>query len=124
MTEAITWSVAAGSASSSAINSAGSTQGDATVSVSLKLDAAAAAPRVLALQVDDVTKVTFLAISSSLYDGTVEVKGTGAALKLTGPILLFGAAVALFANDLSALTVQNKSPTKSADFSVLIGMTL
>lgn len=125
MTESIAWSVTAGNASSSGINAAGSTAGDATVSVSLTLDPAAAAPRDLALQVDDVSKVTFLAIATDLNDGTVEVKGTGAAaIPLTGPVMLFGAAVPLFSTDLTTLSVQNKSPDKEADLSVLIGLTL
>lgn len=125
MSEVISWSVAAGSASSSGVNSAGSTEGDATISVSLTLDADAASARDLSLQVDDVSKVTFLAITSSLNDGSVEVKGTGAnAIPLTGPILLFGAAVPLFSTDLTTLSVQNKSPDKEADLSILIGLTL
>lgn len=124
MSETISWSLTAGGASGSGVNAAGATTGDATVSVSVDLDPAGP-ERALTLQVDDVDKVSFLAISSSLLDGKVTVKATGAAAtKLTGPILLFGEAVALFASDLTTLTVKNNSADKAAKLSVLIGLTV
>ena len=124
MSETISWSLTAGGTSGSGVNAAGATTGDATVSVSVDLDPASPA-RALTLQVDNVDKVSFLAISSSLLDGNVTVKATGAAAtKLTGPILLFGEAVALFASDLTTLTVQNTSADKAAKLSVLIGLTV
>jgi hypothetical protein len=106
------------------VNAAGETAGDATVSVAVTLDAGAG-PRDLALQIDDVGKVTFLAISSTLTDGSVGVRaGPGDFTDLTGPILLFGGAVSLFAPDLSTLTVRNESQAEAADLTVLIGLTL
>jgi hypothetical protein len=75
--------------------------------------------------VDDVDKVNFLAISSDLLDGKVLVKADGAtATPLTGPLLLPGAAVKLFAEDLTTLTVHNTSLNNSAKLSVLIGLTV
>ncbi len=123
MAETISWSLTAGGATGAGINTAGSTTGEATVSVSVDLDAQAERP--LALQVDDVDKVAFLAISSDIIDGTITVKATGAnATPLTGPILLFGEAVKLFASDLTTLTVKNDTADKTAKLSVLVGLTL
>ena len=122
MSETISWSLTAGGTSGSGINATGATTGDAIVAASVDLDAGSA-ERVLTLQVDDVSKVAFLAISSDLLDGKVTVKATGSATELTGPILLFGDAVALFANDLTILTVHNTSPDKAAKLTVLINLT-
>lgn len=122
MSETISWSLTAGGTSGSGINSTGATSGDAVVAASVDLDAGSA-ERALTLQVDDVSKIAMLAISSDLLDGTVTVKATGSAIPLTGPILLFGEAVALFADDLTTLTIQNTSVDKAAKLSVLIGLT-
>ncbi|MEM8796311.1 MAG: hypothetical protein AAGE61_12150 [Pseudomonadota bacterium] len=124
MPESISWSLNAGGTSGNAIQAAGTTSGEAIVSVSVDLDAGSA-ERALTLQVDDVSKVTFLAISSTLLDGKVTVKADGAnAIALTGPILLFGAGVQLFASDLTTLTVHNTSATDPAALSVLVGLTV
>lgn len=125
MSEAISWSLSANSASGGSASATGITQGDATVSATLTLDPAMSAVRDLALQVDQASAVTFLAITSSLTDGSVAVTPTGGtAIALTGPILLMGAAVPLFAADLGTLAVQNTSPESAATFSVLVGLTL
>jgi len=122
MSENITWSLTAGGASGSNIQASGVSKGDGIVSVSVELDAGSAA-RALTLQVDDVDKVAFLAISCDLVDGKVTVQADGAsATALTGPMLLFGAAVKLFAGDLTTLTVQNTSTDKAAKLTVLIGL--
>jgi hypothetical protein len=122
MSENISWSLTAGGKAGSGINVTGATAGDAIVAASVDLDAGSA-ERALTFQVDKVDKVTFLAISSDLLDGKVKVKATGSAIELTGPILLFGKAVALFASDLTTLTVHNTSVDKAAMLSVLIGLT-
>jgi hypothetical protein len=122
MSETITWSLTAGGTSGSAIQTKGVSVGDAIISVSVDLDAGSAA-RDLALQVDTVDNVAFLAISSDLLDGSVTVKADGAsATALNGPILLFGGAVKLFAGDLTTLTVHDTSAVKAAKVSVLIGL--
>ncbi len=115
MSETITWSLTAGGKSGSAIQTKGASTGDGIVSVSVERD--------LALQVDKVDNVAFLAISSDLLDGSVTVKADGAnASALSGPILLFGEAVKLFAGDLTTLTVHNTSADKAAKVTVLIGL--
>jgi hypothetical protein len=121
MSETISWSLTAGGVGSG-INVTGATTGDAIVAASIDLDAGSA-ERALTLQVDNVDKITFLAISSDLLDGKVKVKATGSDIELSGPILLFGKAVALFASDLTTLTVHNTSVDKAAKLSVLIGLT-
>ncbi len=121
MSETISWSLTAGGRSGSGINATGAIVGDAIVSASVDL-AAGSDERAVTLQVDDVSKIAFLSITSSLLDGKVTVKATGGATELTGPILLFGKAVELFANDLTTLTVHNTSADKAAKLSVLIGL--
>lgn len=124
MPETISWSLSAGGTSGSAIQASGVSKGDGIVSVSVDLDAGSAA-RDLTIQVDDVDKVAFLAVSSDLVDGKVTVKpGSGVETALTGPLLLFGAAVKLFATDLSTLTVHNTSTVAAAKLKVLIGLTV
>lgn len=124
MSETIVWSFTAGGTSGSAIQSKGSSVGDGIVSVSVDLEAGSAA-RDLVLQVDTVDNVAFLAVSSSLADGKVTIKADGAtATALTGPILLFGAGVKLFAGDLTTLTVHNTSAVTAAKVTILIGLTV
>ena len=120
MSETISWSLSAGAS----ISATGSTPGDATISLSKELDAASG-ETALTLQVDDVDKVTFLSITADLLDGSVTAKGTGDdAIALTGPMLLFGEAAKLFADDLTTLAVENKSADKKAKLSVLIGLSV
>ena len=121
MSESISWSLTAGGS----INAAGTLGCEATVTVSLILDAAQQNARDLVLQIDDVSKVQFLSISSSLSDATIKVTPKdGTEMALTGPVLLFGDAVKLFADDLGTLSVQNTSPDKNCEFTVLVGMVL
>lgn len=122
MLQNLSWSFSAGSPGG-AINTSGNTATDAVISASIELGAAMGAAQNIALQVDDVDKVAFLAISSSLNDGKVEIQGTGAnATIVTGPLILYGNAVSLFADDLTTLKVQNKSADKDAILSILIGL--
>jgi len=123
MTQKLTWSFSAGSASG-ALNTTGSTEVEAVFNATVDLDANMANASTLALQIDDVAKVKLLAISSSLNDGKVEVKGSGSAIALTGPMVLYGAAVALFATDLSTIKVQNKSASVPASLTILVGLAL
>lgn len=124
MSENITWSLTAGGTSGSSIQASGVSKGEGIISVSVELEAAGD-PRPLTLQVDDVDKVNFLAISCDLVDGKVTVQAdASSATALTGPILLFGASVKLFAGDLTTLTVQNTSTEKVANLKVLIGLTV
>lgn len=124
MVETITWSLTAGGTSGSTITAKGAAKGDGIISVSVDL-AESSDARNLALQVDNVDNVGFLAISSDLLDGSVTVKADGAeATALTGPVLLFGTAVKLFAGDLTTLTVHNTSAADAAKVTVLIGLTV
>ncbi len=123
MPQAIAWSFSAGGPSGAGASASGSTEGDGIISVSKTFDGGGSETD-LALQVDRVANVTMLAISSDVLDGTVTVKGSGAKKKLTGPIVLFGEAVTLFASDLSTIKVHNTSQDKPATVQVLIGMTV
>lgn len=77
------------------------------------------------LQVKDVGKVGFLAISSDLPDRTVSVKADAStAAKRTGPVFLFGEMVKLFAGDLSELTAETSAKGKVANLTVQIGATV
>jgi hypothetical protein len=124
MAQNISWTYSADN-SGGGINASGSTIVDAVISASVDLDAAMAQKKDLALQVDDVSKVAFLVIASSLYDGKVEIQATGTnPTALAGPLILYGAAVGLFASDLTTLKVQNKSAQTAATLSILIGLTV
>lgn len=124
MVENISWALNVSGTAGSPIQAAGQSSGDAIVSVSVDLEAGSA-ERVLAVQVDDMDRVAFLALSSSLTNGKVTVQADGpAAIALSGPILLFGTATKLFAGDLSTLKVHNTSATEAATVKVLIGLTL
>ncbi len=125
MAETLTWSFTVGSSSGAGLSSNGSLEAQATTLASVSLDAAMATATDLALQLDDVDKIAALVIASSLEDGTVEVQADGAAVTpLTGPLILNGAAVKLFAGDLTTLKAQNKHATESAELTVLIASQL
>lgn len=125
MSELLSWSLSAGAPSGVGVNQSGSVETEAITTATVDLEAAMAAAKDLALQVDDVTKVDFLIVTCTLNDGKVEVQADGAAATpLTGPLVLFGGAVGLFAGDLDKLSVQNKSPTTAAKLSILIGLQL
>ncbi|MFZ7090738.1 hypothetical protein [Primorskyibacter sp. 2E233] len=123
MPESIAWSLSAGGSSGSGISAAGTLLVDASMSVSRSFDAAGAETDV-ELMIDKVDNVSFLAISSDLNDGKVTVQGTGDKRALTGPIVLFGEAVKLFATDLSVVKVQNTSPDKAAHLTILVGLNI
>jgi hypothetical protein len=81
--------------------------------------------RDLALQIGDVDKLAFFILTSSLTDGSVEVKAdTATRTKLTGPIILFGAAIKLFAGSLDTITLKNSSTADAADIRILMGSKL
>ena len=125
MAETLSWSFTTASSSGAGVASSGSLTVDGTASASVQLDAAKAAASPLTLQFDQVDRIAFLGIVPSLTDGSVEVQGDGAAAtKLTGPLMLFGAAVKLFTGDLTTLKAQNTHATKTATLSVLIGLKL
>jgi hypothetical protein len=68
-----------------------------------------------------------VAVKSSLYTGKVKVKATGTGATefvMTGPVMLFGAAVSLLGPSLDTLTVKNEDATKSADIEILIACNL
>ena len=125
MSEEITWSFTAGSSSGAGLSSNGSLEAEATTSAVVNLDANMAQAANLALQLDTVDKIAFLAISSSILDGKVEVQADGTTpTSLTGPLILYGSAVKLFANNLTTLKAQNKHASDEAQLSVLIGRKL
>lgn len=125
MSEKITWSFTAGASSGAGLTSNGSIDAGATMSLTETLDANMTGTRDLMLQLDTAASIVFLAVESSVSDGTVEVQADGAtATKLTGPLVLVGNAVGLFANDLTTLKAQNKHTTEEAVLSVLIGLKL
>ncbi|MDP3415497.1 hypothetical protein [Falsiroseomonas sp.] len=125
MAETLSWSVTMASSSGAGVASHGALVADGTSSASVQLDAGMAAAAPLTLQLDNVDRIAFLGLVPSLTDGSVEVQADGAAAtKLSGPLMLFGGAVKLFAGDLSTLKAQNRHTTKAATLSVLIGLKL
>ncbi|CAN5379525.1 hypothetical protein BH10PSE14_BH10PSE14_42350 [soil metagenome] len=125
MPQSYSWSYSGGSPSGAGVNIDGSVDADAIVAAGVQLAKNMAADRDLALQIDDVDKLAFLVLASSLYDGSVEVKAdTATRTKLTGPLILYGPAVKLFAGDLDKISLKNSSATDVADIQILMGLKL
>lgn len=124
MSQKLTWSINAGLPGGS-LAASGSLDCDAVTTASLSVDAGGA--KTLVLQLDDITKVVFLAINSSFYGGEVSVKvsGSGATeITLAGPVFLYGEGVPLLGPSLDTLTVTNNHATDVADIEILIATTL
>lgn len=108
----------------------GVTKGDAgTLSEQAVLVAPAELPENMSdamdldLQLDDVSDIQVILVTSSTYEGSVELTGTGDTVHLTGPLLLFGDVIPLFADDLTTLKVKNTA-AEPAKLQILIGRKL
>jgi hypothetical protein len=124
MPQKFSWSFSGGTPSGAGANNGGSVEVDAITSAGVTL-AKASADRELALQIDDVEKLEFFILTSSLNDGSVDVKAdTATRTAITGPLILYGAAIKLFAGDLQTLTLKNASATDAADITILMGFKL
>jgi hypothetical protein len=124
MPQKFSWSFSGGTPSGAGANNGGSVEVDAITSAGVTL-AKASADRALALQIDDVEKLEFFILTSSLNDGSVDVKAdTATRTKITGPLILYGEAIKLFAGDLQTLTLKNASATDAADITILMGFKL
>jgi hypothetical protein len=125
MAQKFFWSFGGNSPAGAGIADGNGIEVDAITTAEVQLVKNMTVDRDLALQIDDVGKLAFLVLTSSLTDGSVEVKAdTATRTKLTGPIILFGAAVKLFAGDLSTLSLKNLSTTDTADIRILVGSKL
>ena len=123
MADTIAWYCTFASTAGAKLTSDGETPVGATlVASSVSLDPAMGVPRGIRLQLDSVDDVAFLAIRSSLLDGSVEVQAGGAPTTLTGPLVLFGDAVGLFTGDLTTLQATNTHADQGAELSVLVGI--
>lgn len=124
MPQKFSWSFSGGTPSGAGANEGGSVEVDAITSAQVTL-AKASADRELALQIDDVEKLAFFILTSSINDGSVDVKAdTATRTKITGPLILYGEAIKLFAGDLQTLTLNNASATDAADITILMGFKL
>ncbi|MBL8651917.1 MAG: hypothetical protein JNL35_16130 [Sphingopyxis sp.] len=125
MPQKFSWSFNGGSPAGAGVNNGGSLEVDAITSAGVTLAKAMGADRDLALQIDDVDKLAFFIMTSSLNDGSVDVKTDGAArTKLSGPLILYGEAIKLFAGDLQTISLKNSSATTAADITILMGFKL
>jgi hypothetical protein len=124
MADTITWSVNAAASSGAGGKASGKTSVDAVVAANATLEPAMAAAQDLALQIDDTDKVLFFSVTSTLNDGKVKIKADADEIEVTGPLVLHGDAVGLFAGDLGTLSVQNTSTDTAADLSIMIGLKL
>jgi len=125
MPQKFSWSFNGGSPAGAGVNNGGSLEVDAITSAGVTLAKAMGADRDLALQIDDVDKLAFFIMTSSLNDGSVDVKTDGAArTKLSGPLILYGEAIKLFAGDLQTISLKNSSATDAADITILMGFKL
>lgn len=123
MGEELAWSVKLKTADGVTKGDAGNLAAEAVMVAPVDLAKNMDAAVDLNLQLDDVEDIQVILVTSSSYDGKVEVTGTGDAIPLVGPLLLFGNAVPLFADDLTTLKVQNKGDA-SAQLQILIGRKL
>jgi hypothetical protein len=124
MGETIAWSLSAG-APGGALSASGSFSADSVTLASVTIDAAT--NKTLTFQLEDVTKILFLSIKSSLYDGKVKVIAAGAGakeIKLTGPVMLFGEGVALLGASLDTLKITNTDAANAVNVDVLIAAKL
>jgi hypothetical protein len=125
MPQKFSWSFSGGSPSGAGVNNGGSLEIDAITSAGVTLVKNMPADRDLALQIDDVEKLAFFVMTSSLNDGSVDVKADSATrTKLTGPLILYGEAIKLFAGDLQTISLKNSSATDAADITILMGFKL
>lgn len=125
MPQKFSWSFSGGSPSGAGVNNGGSLEIDAITSAGVTLVKNMGADRDLALQIDDVEKLAFFIMTSSLNDGSVDVKTDSATrTKLTGPLILYGEAIKLFAEDLQTISLKNSSATDAADITILMGFKL
>jgi hypothetical protein len=125
MSQKFSWSFSGGSPAGAGVNNGGSLEVDAITSAGVTLAKAMGADRDLALQIDDVDKLAFFIMTSSLNDGSVDVKADSATrTKLSGPLILYGEAIKLFAGDLQTISLKNSSATAAADITILMGFKL
>lgn len=125
MAQKLFWSFGGNSSGGAGISSGGAVEVDAITTAEVQLVKNMNADRDLALQIDDIDKLALLVVTSSLNDGSVEIKAdTATRTKLTGPIILFGAAIKLFAGSLDKISLKNLSATDAADIRILMGSKL
>jgi hypothetical protein len=125
MPDSISWSFNAVSSSGGTAKSTGKTDADATLSATKKVKKTNG-NEALKFQLDTASSIAFLAVTSTFYHANLTIKASGAGateVPLTGPFVLHGGALALFAADLTTLTVKNTSST-DAEVTVLIGLNL
>lgn len=121
--EKLSWNLKVGSASGGSVSDTGSANVEGVFYAPAELPAGGD-PVAMDIQLGNIDKLDVLLISSTVYDGKLEVKADGPkAVKLTGPLALFGSAIGLFATSLETLTLQNKSD-QDATVEILIGRRL
>jgi hypothetical protein len=118
MPDSIAWSFNASASTGGTSKAAGKTAADAVLIVRKTIPDAF--DDSLTLQLETAEKIGFLALTSSVYDDTLTIKAGGATVKLTGPLVLHGDAVALFSEDLGALDVKNLTGG-DVELSILVG---
>lgn len=122
MPDSISWSFNAAGSSGGTSKASGKVTADAILTAHRTV--AKGATEALELQLDGTAKVVFLAITSSINDGKVTIKGTGANdIAMQGPLILYGPAIGLFATNLTTVTVKNTAAS-AAELSILAGYNL
>lgn len=119
MPDSISWNFNAAASAGGAVKSSGKTNADAVLVLRKTIDAGAEDE--IALQLETAEKISFLSLTSSVNTGEIEVKAGGDAVKVTGPLVLYGDAVKLFSADLGTLEVKSAA-AGPAELSILIGL--
>lgn len=118
MPDSIAWSFNATASTGGTCKAVGKTPADAVLIVRKTIPDAFDDP--LSLQLETADKIGFLALTSSAYHEDLTVNGGVTAVKLTGPLVLHGNAVALFTTDLGELEVKNVTGGE-VELSILLG---
>lgn len=119
MADSIAWSFNAAASTGGSSKASGKTEVDGIMIVrtTVPVDATAAT---LNLQLDSPDKISFLAITSSAYEDDLEITSGDNTVKLTGPFVLHGDAVALFTTNLTTLDVKNET-AGPVELTILVG---
>lgn len=119
-----TWSLTVGS-QEAAIGDAGKVDTDAVTKAAVSVAEGSESP--LDLEHEDLENIVLLVVKSSDYSGEVSVAGSAAdapEVALTGPLVLYGAAVGLLGDSLATLTVKNGNDDAAVEIELLVGRSL
>lgn len=118
MPDSIAWNFNASAPSGASTKASGKIDVDAVLTARRAVKKGPAVA--MGLQFDDLSKARFFALTSTAYDAKIAVTSDDGDIPLTGPLLLYGAAIKLFRNDLTSVTITSTFD-KEVEITVMIG---